>query len=40
MKVKITSGEDQDQTASSEAVWSGSALFVETYFVVNMCLKI
>ena len=27
MFVRITNREDPDQTASSEAVWSGSALF-------------
>ena len=28
MPVRIANSEDPDQTASSEAVWSGSALFV------------
>ena len=28
MLVRIANGEDTDQTASSEAVWSVSALFV------------
>ena len=28
MLVRIANSEDPDQTASSEAVWSGSALFV------------
>ena len=28
MDVRIANEEDPDQTASSEAVWSGSALFV------------
>ena len=28
MHVRIANREDPDQTASSEAVWSGSALFV------------
>ena len=28
MLVKIANREDPDQTASSEAVWSGSALFI------------
>ena len=28
MLVRIANREDPDQTASSEAVWSGSALFV------------
>ena len=34
MHVRIANREDPDQTASSEAVWSGSALFVSTFFVV------
>ena len=31
MHVRIANREDPDQTASSEAVLSGSALFVETF---------
>ena len=31
MLVRIANREDPDQTASSEAVWSGSALFVYTF---------
>ena len=34
MLVKIANREDPDQTASSEAVWSGSALFVEAFLAV------
>ena len=30
--VRIANREDPDQTASSEAVWSGSVLFVLTFF--------
>ena len=30
MLVRIANREDPDQTASEEAVWSGSALFVYT----------
>ena len=29
MLVRVTNREDPDHTASSEAVWSGSALFVK-----------
>ena len=32
---RIANREDHGQTASSEAVWSGSALFVKTFFVAN-----
>ena len=32
--------EDPDQTASSEAVWSGPALFVKIFLVGNLCLEI
>ena len=35
MLVRIDKREDPDQTASSEAVWSGSALFVYPFLVVN-----
>ena len=31
MLVRIANREDPDQTASSEAVWSGSALFVRAF---------
>ena len=31
MLVRIENREDPDQTASSEAVWSGSALFVKAF---------
>ena len=31
LDVKIANMEDPDQTASSEAVWSGSALFVYAF---------
>ena len=32
MVVRIANREDPDQTASSEAVFSGSALFVQSFF--------
>ena len=35
MLVKIANREDPDQTASSEAVWSGSALFVLAFVAGN-----
>ena len=35
MLVRIANREDPDQTASSEAVWSGSALFVYTFCAGN-----
>ena len=38
MLVRIANREDPDQTASSEAVWSGSALFV--YAVCNLVFDI
>ena len=38
MSVNIANREDPDQTASEEAVWSGSALFV-CLFADNQCLK-
>ena len=31
MLFRITNREDPDQTASSEAVWSGSTLFVKAF---------
>ena len=37
--VSITNREDTDQTASEEAVWSGSALFVEPFLAGNKCSK-
>ena len=37
---RITNREDSDQTASSEAVWSGSALFVYVFLASNQCLKL
>ena len=33
--VRIANREDPDQTASEEAVWSGSALFVMPFLVGN-----
>ena len=39
MIVRITNNEDPDQTASSEAVWSGFALFVKVFFAGNYCSK-
>ena len=33
--VRIANREDPDQTASSEAVWSGSALFVQVFLAGN-----
>ena len=38
--VRIANREDPDQTASSEAVWSGSALFVKTFFGRQLVLEI
>ena len=35
MLVRIANREDPDQTASEEAVWSGSALFVWAVWVGN-----
>ena len=40
MLVRIANREDSDQTASSEAVWSGSALLVLTFFAGNYCSEI
>ena len=39
MPVRIPNREDPDQTASSEAVWSGSVLFVKAFLGGNLCLK-
>ena len=33
--VRIANSEDPDQTASSEAVWSGSVLFVMAFLAGN-----
>ena len=33
----ITNSEDPDQTAPLGAVWSGSALFPQTYLSLNLC---
>ena len=33
--IRIANREDPDQTASSEAVWSGSALFVKAFLEGN-----
>ena len=38
MLVRIANREDPDQTASSEAVWSGSALFVHAFLAGNKFL--
>ena len=35
MPVRIANRDDSDQTASSEAVWLGSALFVKAFFAGN-----
>ena len=35
MLVRIANGEDPDQTASSEAIWAGSPLFVYDNFADN-----
>ena len=35
MFVRIANREDPDQTASLEAVWSGSALFVYAFLAAN-----
>ena len=35
MRVSIANREDPDQTVSSEAVWSGSALFVYAFLASN-----
>ena len=40
MLVRIANVEDPDQTASSEAVWSGSALFVYAFFGRQVVFKI
>ena len=39
MVVRIANREEPDQTASSEAVWSGSALFVLAFSPSNKCSK-
>ena len=39
MLVKVANREDPDQTASSEAVWSGSALFVYDFLPSIYCSK-
>ena len=38
--VRIANREDPDQTASSEAVWSGSALFAYTIFGRQLVFQI
>ena len=40
MLVKIANGEDHDQNASSEAVWSGSAMFVYNLFGRQLVFQI
>ena len=40
MLVRIANREDPDQTASSEAVWSGSALFVYVFMAGNLVFEI
>ena len=39
MLVRIANREEPDQTASPEAVWSGSALFVSTFLAGKLCPK-
>ena len=39
MDVRIANSEDPDQTASEEAVWPGSALFVLAVLAGNKCSK-
>ena len=39
MLVRIANREDPDQTASEEAVWSGSVLFVLAHLAGNYCLE-
>ena len=39
MLVTIASREDPDQTASEEAVWSGSALFTKAFFGMQLVSK-
>ena len=40
MYISIANSADPDQTASSEAVWTGSALFVLAFFVRQLVFKI
>ena len=40
MLARIANSEDLDQTASSEAVCSGSALFVKDFFARSLVYKI
>ena len=39
MLVRISNRVDPDQTASEEAVWTGTALFVYAFFAGNLCLN-
>ena len=39
MLVRISDREDPDQTSSSEAVWSGSGLFVQAFLAGILCSK-
>ena len=39
MLARKANREDPDQTASEEAVWSGSALFVYAFLAGNKCSK-
>ena len=34
---RIANSEDPDQTAPLGAIWSGSALFAQTYLSENLC---
>ena len=38
--VRIANREEPDQTASSETVWSGSALFVQAFFDRHLVFEI
>ena len=38
--LRIANREDPDQTASEEAVWSGSALFVQAFLASNLVFEI
>ena len=40
MLVRTANREDPDQTASEEAVWSGSTLFVHAFFGRQLVFKI
>ena len=40
MLVRIKNRDDPDQTASSEAVWSGSALFFQAFLAGNLLSKL